>query len=137
MPADGDLVELHFHGTLDDGHVFDTSRGRSARFFVLGRGQLLPAFEATVRAMAPGDTRTLRIEAADAYGPHDPALVYTRPREEAPESAEVGQMLQLADGRPAAITALNATTVTVDANHPLAGQALTFEVELISSRAAV
>ncbi|MEX2032741.1 MAG: FKBP-type peptidyl-prolyl cis-trans isomerase [Dehalococcoidia bacterium] len=136
MPRDGDLVELHFHGTLDDGAVFDTSRGRKPRFFVLGRGQLLPAFEAALRPMAAGETRTFRIEASDAYGPIDPASIYRVPKVEAPEDARVGDMLQLTDGRAATVVAVEDETVTVDANHPLAGHTLNFTVELISSRPA-
>lgn len=137
MPADGDLVELHFHGTLDDGSVFDTSRGRHPRFFVLGRGQLLPAFEAALHPMAVGETRTFRIEVDDAYGPVDPAAIYRVPKVEAPEGVSVGDMLQLTGGRAATVTAVEGETVTVDANHPLAGCALNFQVELISSRPAV
>ncbi len=57
MPRDGDLVELHLHGTLDSGAVFDNSRGRRPRVFVLGRGQLLPAFEAAIKGMTPGETK--------------------------------------------------------------------------------
>jgi FKBP-type peptidyl-prolyl cis-trans isomerase 2 len=136
MPGDGDLVELHFHGTLDDGSVFDTSRGRRPRFFVLGRGQLLPAFEAALESMAVGETRAFRIEVEEAYGPVDPASIYRVPKIEAPDGAGVGDMLQLTDGRAATVTAVEADTVTVDANHPLAGCALNFEVELISARPA-
>ncbi|MDA0271473.1 MAG: FKBP-type peptidyl-prolyl cis-trans isomerase [Chloroflexi bacterium] len=134
MPADGDLVEFHFHGTLADGSVFDSSRGRSARYFVLGRGQLLRDVEAALRGMAPGARRTLHVPFDRAYGPHDPAEVYVVPRSEAPPGAAAGDEVQLSDGRPARITALDAESVTVDANHALAGQALTFEIELISSR---
>lgn len=136
MPADGDLVELHFHGTLDDGSVFDTSRGRRPRFFVLGRGQLLPAFEAAVHPMTAGETRSFRIDVDDAYGPVDPASIYRVPKMEVPDGTVVGDMLQLTDGRAATVTAVEADTVTVDANHPLAGCALNFQVELISSRPA-
>jgi peptidylprolyl isomerase len=137
VPGDGDLVEFHFHGTLADGTVFDTSRGRRARYFVLGRGQLLRDVEAALRSMAPGDRLTLHVPFERAYGPHDPAEIYVVPRSEAPPGAVAGDEVQLTDGRPARITALDAERVTVDANHPLAGHALTFEIELISSRPAV
>ena len=137
MVHDGDLVELHFHGTLDNGEVFDTSRGRSPRYFVLGRGQLLPAFEAQVREMSPGDRRSFTIPSADAYGAHDPSLVFVVPRAEAPETVAPGDEVQLTGGRPGTITSVDPETVSVDGNHPLAGQTLHFEVELLSARPAV
>lgn len=134
MPEDGDLVALHFHGTLDDGTVFDTSKGRSARYFVIGRGQLIPAFEGAVRSMRSGDMLRIRLEPDEAYGDHDPSLVLTAPRAEADAGAKVGDEVSLSGGRPARIVALTPTTVLVDANHPLAGFALNFEIELISVR---
>jgi peptidylprolyl isomerase len=134
---DGDLVELHFHGTLDNGQVFDTSRGRSPRYFVLGRGQLIPAFDAQVRHMVPGELRTFTIAVTDAYGDRDPSLVFVVPRNEAPDGAVPGDMVQLTGGRPGTITAVDPEIVTVDANHPLAGQTLHFEVELLSVKHAV
>ena len=136
MLHDGYLVELHFHGTLDNGEVFDTSWGRSPRYFVLGRSQLIPAFEAHVRQMAPGDRRSFTVTSSDAYGDHDPALVFVVPRAEAPEGVVAGDMVQLTGGSPGTITALSPETVTVDANHPLAGQTLHFEVELLSAKPA-
>jgi FKBP-type peptidyl-prolyl cis-trans isomerase 2 len=132
MWHDGDLVEFHFEGALDSGAVFDTSRGRRARVFVLGRGQLIPAFEAQLREMAAGERRRFRIEAADAYGEHDPALVVEAPRAEAPEGVTAGDEVPLTGGRPATVVAVSGDMVTLDANHPLAGQALTFEVELVA-----
>lgn len=134
MLHDGDLVELHFHGTLDDGTVFDSSRGRRARMFVLGRSQMIPAFEERIRGLSPGDSAHFTICVADAYGPHEPSLVFEVPREEAPEGVQAGDMVQLTGGRPGAIVAVREQTVTVDGNHPLAGQALNFEVEIVSSR---
>lgn len=134
MLQEGDLVELHFHGTLDSGQVFDSSHGRSSRFFVIGARQLIPAFEEALLAMGPGETRRLRIEASEAYGEHDPTLVFEAPREEAPDDARVGDEVALVGGRPARITALTEETVAVDGNHPLAGKALNFEIRLISVR---
>ncbi len=132
MWRDGDLVEFHFTGTLDDGTTFDTSEGRRARMFVLGRGQLIPAFEAVLRAMQVGERRRFRLEPAEAYGEPDPALVIEAPAGELPQGARVGDEVPLSGGRPALVTRIDATTATLDANHPLAGQALTFEVELLS-----
>jgi len=130
---DGDLIELHFHGTLDDGEVFDSSRGRRARVFVIGRGQLIPAFEAALRQLSPGDRRTVRLEPADAYGDADPALVYAVPIALLSDPPILGDTVVMAGGRPAVITAINPDIVTLDANHPLAGRALNFELELLSS----
>ena len=135
MLRDGDLVELHFHGTLDNGEVFDSSRGRTARIFVLGRGQLINGFEAAIRNMAPGDRLRFRLQPAEAYGAHDPRWVFEVPRAEAPVGVHLGDMVQLSGGRPARVTSVSDDTVTVDANHPLAGLALTFDVELLSVRA--
>ncbi len=137
MPRDGDLVELHLHGTLDSGAVFDSSRGRRPRVFVLGRGQLLPAFEAAIKGMTPGETLRFRVPAEEAYGPHDPTLVIDVPRAEAPAGAKVGDMVQLTNGRPALIVRVEGDIVTIDANHQLSGLDLNFEVELLSARPAV
>ena len=134
--GDGDLVELHFHGTLDNGEVFDSSRGRRARVFVIGRGQLIPAFEAAIRGMAPGDRTRFQLRPEQAYGARDPARVFQVPRAEAPAVAQPGDLVQLTGGRPATIVRVDDDTVTVDANHPLSGLTLTFEVELLSVRPA-
>lgn len=136
MPEDGDLVELHFHGTLDDGAVFDTSRGRSARYFVIGRGQLIPAFERAVRSIRPGETLHVRVESDEAYGERDESLVFEAPRGEVGAEAQVGDEVALVGGRPARIIGLTATAVIVDANHPLAGRALNFEISIVSVRPA-
>lgn len=132
MWRDGDLVEFHFEGTLDSGEVFDTSSGRRARVFVLGRGQLLPAFETQLRSMAIGERRRFRLEPHEAYGEPDPTLILEAPRAEAPSAARVGDEVPLVGGRPARIIAMTDSTVTLDANHPLAGRALNFEVELLA-----
>lgn len=132
MPGAGDLVELHFEGTFDDGTVFDTSRGRRARAFVLGRGQLLPAFEARLEALEAGERVAFRLEPGEAYGPARPELFLEAPAAELPPGAAVGDEVALTGGRPARITAIEGGRVTLDANHPLAGHALNFTVELIS-----
>lgn len=134
--SDGDLLEFHFEGTLDSGAVFDTSAGRRARVFVLGRGQLIPAFEAQLRTMRIGERRRFRLSAAEAYGAPDPALITPAPLDEVPPGAQVGDVVPLTGGRPATIVALDAASATLNANHPLAGQALTFEVELVAATPA-
>lgn len=132
VPAPGDLVELHFEGTFDDGVVFDTSRGRRARAFVLGRGQLLPAFEAALFPLEVGETAAFRLEPGEAYGLVLPELFLEAPSNELPPGAAVGDEVALTGGRPARITAIEGDTVTLDANHPLAGRALNFTVKLLS-----
>ncbi len=132
----GDTVRVHYKGTLDDGSEFDNSAGREPLEFRLGTGQVISGFERTVKGMTVGETRTARLNAADAYGTHRAELVLALPREQFPEGMEpqVGQQLELeGDGgrMPVVITAVEAETVTLDANHPLAGEALTFELELV------
>lgn len=136
MLPDGYLVALHFQGTLEDGSVFDSSWGRSPRYFVLGRQQMIPAFEAQVREMSVGENRTFTLTPAEAYGDHDPALVWEVPAAEAPQGAKPGNEVQLTGGRPGIIRSVGPETVVVDGNHPLAGKTLRFEVELVSAALA-
>ncbi len=134
MLRDGDLVELHFTGTLDDGTVFDTSSGRSARFFVIGRGQLLAAFEAAIRPLSAGERTAFRLEPHEAYGPHDPELVYEVGVPERGEAPQAGDEVEVTGGVPARVLAVDGDRATVDANHPLAGKTLNFDVEIVSVR---
>lgn len=133
----GDTVRVHYKGTLDDGSEFDNSAGREPLEFRLGTGQVISGFERTVTGMTVGETRIARLNSGDAYGLHRAELVLSLPREQFPEDVEpqVGQQLELGadDGgrTPVVITAIEAETVTLDANHPLAGEALTFELELV------
>ena len=133
----GDTVRVHYRGTLDDGGEFDSSAGREPLEFRLGTGQVISGFERTVDGMQLGEIRTARLNAGDAYGTHRAELVVELPREQFPEGVtpEAGQQLELQqdDGQriPVMITAVENETVTLDANHPLAGEALTFEIELV------
>lgn len=132
----GDTVRVHYKGTLDDGSEFDNSAGREPLEFRLGTGQVISGFERTVAGMTVGESRTARLNPADAYGTHRAELVLALPRAQFPEGLEpqVGQQLELeGDGgrTPVVITEVAADTVTLDANHPLAGEALTFELELV------
>lgn len=131
---DGAVVTVHYHGTLDSGEVFDSSRGRRPRTFVIGRGQLIPGFEAALRRMSAGERTTVRIEPADAYGERLPDRIYEVPRDEAPDGLSPGDEVRLAGGAPAVVVEITDRVVRLDANHPLAGKALTFEIELISVR---
>ncbi len=133
MLADGTVVKVHYRGTLDDGSVFDSSEGKRPRTFVLGRGQLIPDFESALREMQPGDALDFRIEVDAAYGPHRADRTYRVPVADAPEGLTVGQEIQLAGGTPGRVTEIAEDTVTLDANHPLAGQPLNFHLELIEA----
>ncbi|HVG24381.1 MAG TPA: peptidylprolyl isomerase [Thermoanaerobaculia bacterium] len=134
----GDTVHIHYKGKLDDGTEFDSSEGNDPIVFTIGAGQVIAGFEDAIEGMRAGDTKTERIEAENAYGDHREELVFTVPREQMPEGTEVevGDMLRVGfpDGSNAAVqvAAMDDQTVTLDANHPLAGKNLTFELRLVS-----
>lgn len=134
---DGSVVQVHYTGTLNDGTIFDTSVGREPLEFTLGEGQMIPGFEEAVLGMKIEESKTVTISANDAYGPHRSDLILVINREDLPTglNPEVGQQLQMtrADGGTSIVTVtdISDTTITVDANHPLAGKDLTFEIELV------
>lgn len=134
---DSDTVKVHYTGTLDDGTVFDTSVEREPLEFTLGEGMLIPGFEEAVKGMQVGQSKTVTIPAEEAYGPHLDDLILVIERNQLPEELdpEVGQILEATqeDGRIGVVTVtdVSETTITVDANHPLAGKDLTFEIELV------
>ena len=133
----GDKVLVHYTGTLDDGTVFDTSAEREPLTFTAGGGEVIAGFDSAVLDMAPGDKRVTVIPAGEAYGEHSKELVTEGDRSRFPADMELelGQQLQvgLEDGNQAVvmIVDLSDTSVTLDANHPLAGQQLTFDIELV------
>lgn len=133
----GDTVRVHYTGTLDDGTTFDSSSGREPLEFTLGEGMVIPGFEAAIAGMAPGAKRKQRILACDAYGERDEERMVQMPRSELPPDAKVaiGDRVRLQDEmghiHAARITDLGLETLTLDFNHELAGQALTFEIELV------
>ena len=129
---DGDLVSVHYHGTLDSGGVFDSSLEREPLQFTVGAGMVIDGFDDAVRGLAVGESVTVRLEPAEAYGERNPDLLIELPIESAPEGVEVGATLTAANGARARVVALTDTTITIDANHALAGQALTFEIELVA-----
>ena len=134
-PQDGDSVEVHYVGTLDDGSQFDSSRDRQEPFvFELGFDppQVIAGFEEAVQGMEVGDVVTIRIPPEEAYGEVDEELIFTVPIEEAPEGVAVLDEVLVGGETPGVVTAVSATEVTIDLNHPFAGQALTFEIELLS-----
>ncbi len=133
----GDTVHVHYKGTLDDGSIFDSSEGNDPISFTLGSGEVIPGFENAIEGMSIGDKKTERMEPGDAYGDRREELVFTVGRDQMPEGdVEVGDMLQVGfpDGTSSAVTvaAVLDDTVQLDANHPLAGKPLTFELELVS-----
>ncbi len=133
----GDIVQVHYTGKLEGGTVFDSSRSRHPLRFTLGEGQVIPGFEQAVAGMNVGDRKTTIIPVEQAYGPRRADLVVTMNRENLPPNTnvEVGQRLEItqADDRTflVTVTAVSETGITVDANHPLAGKALTFDLELV------
>lgn len=127
---DGDHVAVHYTGTLDDGSQFDSSSGREPLEFVVGSGQVIVGFDQAVRGLAEGESRSVRMQATDAYGDRDDSLVVSVPVDQAPAGLSVGDQVA-AGGRPATVVAVDADTVMIDANHQLAGEALTFAVELV------
>jgi FKBP-type peptidyl-prolyl cis-trans isomerase 2 len=132
MPVSGDRVMVHYTGTLDDGSEFDSSQGRDPLGFEVGAAQVIPGFEQAVEVLSPGESTTFRLEPGDAYGEARDDLVFDVPQANAPDGLTVGDSVQLATGQPATVLAVSEQTVKIDANHPLAGQALTFSVELMS-----
>lgn len=133
----GDTVEVHYTGTLEDGTVFDSSLEREPLEFTLGEGKMIPGFEEAVRGMQVGQSKTVTITADKAYGPHRDDRILLIKREQLPEdlNPEVGQRLQMRQTEgptiPVIVTEVFETAIVVDANHPLAGKDLTFEIELL------
>lgn len=128
----GDTVSLHYRGTLDDGSEFDSSAGRDPLTFTVGAGQVIAGFDEAVKGMAVGEKKTFRLEPEEAYGERSEDLIITVPAENAPEGLQPGQQVALGNA-PATVVSIGENgDVVVDANHALAGQALTFDVELVS-----
>jgi peptidylprolyl isomerase len=132
----GKTAVVHYRGTLDDGSEFDSSQGRDPLSFVIGSGMVIPGFDRTVAEMAPGEKRSVTIEPADAYGDRADEAIQDVPREAfGDQEPGDGDMVSLMapDGRQLAamIAGIDADTIKLDFNHPLAGQRLTFEIELL------
>jgi peptidylprolyl isomerase len=133
----GDTVRVHYTGHLRDGSVFDSSEGQDPLAFVLGEGEVIPGFDRGVEGMEEGERRTIEIPAAEGYGPYRDELTVAVGRDQFPPDVtpEVGQQLQLGmdDGGvlDVTVTEVGDDAVTLDANHPLAGEDLRFEVALV------
>jgi len=136
MIKQGSKVKAHYTGRLNDNDVFDTSiqDGRDPLEFTIGEGALLPAFENELLGLTTGDKKTFELTSDDAYGPYRDDLRLTVPRTNVPQGVEVGQSLQ-GNFNNEMITFMvrqvNEDNVIVDANHPLAGKALIFDVEIV------
>lgn len=133
----GDTVKVHYTGKFEDGTVFDTSVDREPLEFTIGEGQLIPGFENAVVGMEPGQSRTTEVPADEAYGPYNEDMLLVVEKDQFPDNVEpqVDQQLQVrqADGSTfvVRVTDVSDSQVTLDANHPLAGEDLTFEIELL------
>jgi len=133
----GDTVKIHYTGTLDDGTQFDSSEGRDPLQFTLGSGQVIPGFDRAVEGMTVGDSKTVNIEAAEAYGPRREQMVQEVPRSALPEDLEPREGMALQahgqDGRVVnlTVTEVGDESITVDGNHPLAGKDLNFDITLV------
>ncbi|MDX1556836.1 MAG: peptidylprolyl isomerase [Xanthomonadales bacterium] len=132
----GDTVRIHYTGKLEDGTVFDTSEGREPIEFTIGQGQVIPGFEEGVTDMAEGEEKSVSIEPENAYGPKRDELIQDVPRTQFPEDAQVEEGAQF-QARTQTGQTINLTVVdvkedvvTVDGNHPLAGQTLNFDLKL-------
>jgi len=134
---EGDTVRVHYTGRLEDGTVFDSSENRDPLEFTIGNGEVVQGFERAVVGMEPGEERTTTIQPEDAYGPHLEEMTITIGRDQFPADIEPepGQQFQIQqpDGWAAIVTVADVTEsgVTLDANHPLAGKPLTFEIRLV------
>jgi FKBP-type peptidyl-prolyl cis-trans isomerase 2 len=135
--TDGDTVQLHYTGKLSDGRVFDTSTDGEPFELTVGSNKVMPGFEQAVVGMSPGESKTVEIPMDQAYGPWRKDRVIVIDRDRFPEAMELklGQRLKLRqkDGRPlpATVTGITEFSVRLDANHPLAGKDLVFDIEII------
>lgn len=133
----GDTVRVHYTGRLDDGSEFDSSRGREPLEFKLGTGQVIAGFDSAVQGLEPGGDVEVRLEADEAYGDRRDELVLRVDRSDLPDTfePEVGDQLEMRHSSghtfPGRIVDVDDSAVQIDANHPLAGQALTFRIELV------
>lgn len=133
----GDNVKVHYKGILSDGTEFDSSSGREPLEFTIGEGMLIPGFENAVEGMAPGESKKVVIPAEEAYGPYIKELVADFDKAQFPPdiNPEVGTQLQIEqdNGGTTLVRVIDVTesNVTLDANHPLAGKDLIFDIELV------
>lgn len=138
MIENGKTVKVHYKGTLPDGTLFDSSEGKDPLSFEIGAEQVITGFEKAVVAMEVGETKTFTLDSAEAYGEYRDDMVGLVPRAQMPDDLEleVGMVLSMESDQgamPVRVTALDDENVTLDANHPLAGEDLTFELTLVEA----
>lgn len=133
----GDKVKVHYHGKLRSGETFDSSNGREPLEFELGSGQVIKGFDEGIQGMQVGDKKTIEIPVADAYGEKQQEMIIEFPKDQFPPdmNPEAGMQLMMSNGSgqqfPVSIVEVKEETVVLDANHPLAGQELIFDLELV------
>lgn len=133
-----DKVKVHYKGTLSTGEVFDSSEGKDPLEFTIGSGQVIPGFDKGVEGMTVNESKTISIPCAEAYGDPVQGLIQEVPKNQLPEEIKPAVGLQLVsntpDGQqiPMVVTEVKEESIVVDANHPLAGKDLTFELTLVS-----
>ena len=133
----GDTVKIHYTGTLEDGTEFDSSAGRDPLEFALGGGQVIAGFDSAVDGMSVGDSKTVTIPPGEAYGDRHDQLVQQVPKSALPDDMKPEVGMQLQSQSPEGqimnlvVVEVEEESITVDANHPLAGKALTFAIELV------
>lgn len=133
----GDTIKVHYHGKLTTGETFDSSEGREPLEFKVGSGMVIKGFDDGVTGMAIGEKKTIHIPVDEAYGPKNPDMIIPMPKERFPAdmTIEVGMPLGMSDQHgqqfQVVVTEIQDTVVMLDANHPLAGQDLIFDLELV------
>ncbi|MEO6964023.1 MAG: peptidylprolyl isomerase [Puia sp.] len=138
MPvASGNTIKIHYHGRLNDGTVFDSSNGRPPLEFTVGAGSVIKGFDDGVKGMSVGEKKTIEIPFPEAYGPEDPSMIIEFPKQQLPEDLhpEIGMQLNMnnASGEqfPVVVAEVNEDSIILNANHPLAGKDLIFDLELV------
>jgi peptidylprolyl isomerase len=133
----GDKVKVHYHGKLTSGETFDTSSGRDPLEFEVGSGSVIKGFDEGVKGMEVGERKTINIPVEEAYGPRSSDMLIEFPKEQFPQGMRIeeGMQLMMSNGSgqniPVVVTEIKESSVILDANHPLAGEELIFDIELV------
>lgn len=128
----GDQVEVSYAGKLKDQTVFDSSEGRAPLKFTVGSPEILKGFSEAVIGMKVGDKKTFELSAEEAYGQYDEKLLFQMPKDKVPANAVEGDLLSDSNGNNWIVRQISQDSVIIDGNHPLAGQPLIFEIELLT-----
>jgi peptidylprolyl isomerase len=133
----GNTIKIHYHGRLNDGTVFDSSNGRDPLEFTVGSGSVIKGFDEGVKGMSVGDRKTIEIPFLEAYGAEDPSMIIEFPKNQLPQDLQPEPGMQLTmnnaagDQFPVVVTEVNPESIILNANHPLAGKDLIFDLELV------